>query len=401
METKIKALDRSCLKPEDFKEAVEILKSGGLVAMPTETVYGLAGDAMDEEAAKKIYAAKGRPSDNPLIVHIADENALYELASDVPREALAAAKRFWPGPLTMILNKSDRVPFGTTGGLSTVAIRFPSDNIANMLIKTSGLYLAAPSANASGRPSTTRAEHVYEDLNGRIPLILDGGSCKIGLESTIIDLSGISSGKKPLILRPGFITKEELEEVIPGIEYDPVVISRKPCENKVAKAPGMKYRHYAPAGTLTIVEGKSEAVVNKINAEAADKKYKRIGILATKETRSLYKGVQYDDEALQNNLKKLRPVSLKFEEKVASGSVGGSIELEDIKQHLSLEEPVIFTVGSREDDASIAAELFEALRNCDELALDVIYSESFEDGPLCQAIMNRLIKAAGYSIVYV
>ncbi len=366
MQTIVQKMDRNNLRPEDFEKAVELLRSGQLVAMPTETVYGLAGNAFDSEAARKIYAAKGRPSDNPLIVHIADIEALNEIAGDVPDIALKVAEKFWPGPLTMILKKSSRVPKETTGGLDTVAIRFPSDKIANMLISQSGLYLAAPSANASGRPSTTRAEHVYEDLNGKIPLILDGGSCKIGLESTIIDLSA----DKPQILRPGYITLEMLKEAVPGIEYDPAVISRTPQKDVVAKAPGMKYRHYAPKGNLTIIEGEKNKVIENINRLAALKingKY-CTGIIATEETAPFYNGIQVNEKSDFANMK--------------NNAAG----------------PLIFTVGSDTDDLLTAVQLFDRLRLCDEAGCAYIYSEGFENGPLSQAIMNRLLKAAGYQV---
>ena len=248
METIVKKINRENLKKEDFSEAVAILRSGGLVAFPTETVYGLGGNALDASAAAKIYAAKGRPSDNPLIVHVAYKDSLFELAKEIPDEAWDLAKYFWPGPLTMILKKKDVVPDGTTGGLPTVAVRMPSDAVARMLIAQSGLFIAAPSANASGRPSTTRAEHVYKDLAGRIEMILDGGSATIGLESTILDLSG----KKPVILRPGYLSREDLLSVLPNLEYDPAVIARTTQKDIVARAPGMKYRHYAPKGNLTV-----------------------------------------------------------------------------------------------------------------------------------------------------
>ena len=197
-------------RPEVMERAGEILKRGGLVAFPTETVYGLGGDALNPEASARIYAAKGRPSDNPLIVHIADMEALKVLASEVPEKARLLADRFWPGPLTMIMPKSDAVPYATTGGLDTVAIRMPSHPTAYELIRSSGVYIAAPSANTSGRPSPTTAQHVYEDLNGRIDMIIDSGKVDIGLESTIVDLTG----EIPTILRPGYITKEMLEEAL-------------------------------------------------------------------------------------------------------------------------------------------------------------------------------------------
>lgn len=351
METIVKRLNRSHLERGDFKEAAAILRAGGLVAFPTETVYGLGGNALDKTAAARIYAAKGRPSDNPLIVHIADLDALNKLAEDVPQEAWRLAERFWPGPLTIILKKSSLVPEETTGGLSTVAIRMPSDLAARLLIEESGLYVAAPSANASGRPSTTRAEHVYEDLAGKIDMILDGGPVEIGLESTIIDLSE----KTPMILRPGFITLEDLKEILPNAVYDRAAISRKPAENQKAKAPGMKYRHYAPKGILCIYEGQEDAVIRKINQEAEKKTQegKRVAVLAAEETKGRY-------------------------------CFG-----------------LVKSIGSRKDEEGIAARLFEILREFDEAHMEYIYSESFDTKHLGQAIMNRLLKAAGYQVVQV
>lgn len=349
METIVKRLDRSHMERGDFKEAAEILRVGGLVAFPTETVYGLGGNALDETAAAKIYAAKGRPSDNPLIVHIADLDALEELAEEVPEEARLLADRFWPGPLTIILKKSSLVPNGTTGGLPTVAIRMPSDPVARMLLQEAGLYIAAPSANASGRPSTTRAEHVYEDLAGKIEMILDGGSAALGLESTIVDLSV----KPPLILRPGFVTLEDLQEVLPDAAYDHAILGRGQGENLVAKAPGMKYRHYAPKGSLQIYEGQEEAVIQAINSAAGQKTCEgaRVAVLATEETKGRY--------------------------------CYGMVK----------------SIGSRKDEEGIAANLFKILREFDEAHMEYIYSESFDTGHLGQAIMNRLLKAAGYQVV--
>ncbi len=351
METKVKKINREALCKEDFAEAVKILKQGGLVAFPTETVYGLGGDALDAEAAAKIYSAKGRPLDNPLIVHIADKEDIYQLAEDIPDAARKLADKFWPGPLTIILKKGQLVPNSTTGGLATVAIRMPSDQIAAMLIRESGLYIAAPSANASGRPSTTRAEHVYEDLAGRIPLILDGGPVPIGLESTIVDLSG----EHPIILRPGYITLEQLKEILPDVVYDRAVISRHQDVNIVAKAPGMKYRHYAPKGSITIYEGTEDAVVSAINQQAKEKIEQgyRVAVLSASETSGRY---QYG---------------------------------------------LVKNAGARCKEQQIAANLFEVLREFDEEKIEFIYAESFDTAQLGQAIMNRLLKAAGYHIVRV
>ena len=350
METKVIKIDRNNVNRELIQEAGGLLKAGALVAFPTETVYGLGGDGLREDVAARIYAAKGRPSDNPLIIHIADISALELLAVDVPELAYRMAERFWPGPLTMILKKSAAVPYGTTGGLDTVAIRMPSDEIARELILASGTYIAAPSANLSGRPSPTKAEHVIEDLSGRIEMIVDGGDSDIGLESSIIDLSG----EVPMILRPGFITKEDFEQVVAEVEYDKAVLATKAQESVVARAPGMKYRHYAPKGQITIVEGPTESVKATINAlvSEAEKKGLRTAVLCAEETKGNY-----------------------------------------CCRH-------IYSLGSLKREKEIAAHLFAALRSFDTEQMEVIFSESFENTKLAKAIMNRLRKAAGYQIIH-
>ena len=334
------------ISPEGIRLAGEILKNGGLVAFPTETVYGLGANALDEEAAAKIYAAKGRPSDNPLIIHIARIEDLEKIAERVPRQGLRLAEAFWPGPLTMIFQKKEIVPYGTTGGLDTVAVRMPDHKIAREVILCGGGYIAAPSANTSGRPSPTTAAHVAEDLSGRIDMIIDGGSVKIGLESTIVDLSG----ETPVILRPGYINQEMLQEVIGSVEMDKGLLAED--EKIRPKAPGMKYKHYAPKADMVIIEGKPEAVVNKINAQIAEgeKQGKKIGILASDETAARYHG------------------------------------------------GIVKSIGSIYDELTISQHLYGILREFDELAVTEIYSEAFETPKMGQAIMNRLIKAAGHQI---
>lgn len=351
MNTIIIHADNGILKDDDLKKASEIIKSGGLVAFPTETVYGLGADALNADAAKKIYEAKGRPSDNPLIVHIADINDLKVIARDIPEEAYKLAEVFWPGPLTIILNKKDIVPYSTTGGLDTVAIRLPANKVARDLISHSCGFIAAPSANVSGKPSPTKAEHVIDDLSGKIDMIIDGGKSTLGLESTIVDLSG----GDPMILRPGCITKAMVENVLGKVEYDKAILSRKMDENIVPKAPGMKYRHYAPEGSLTIYEGDIENVAAAINKKAIEylEKGKTVGIIATEETKNLYKY--------------------------------GTVKI----------------IGSRKEEDTIAAGLYAVLRDFDEAHTEYIFSESFIDNGLGQAIMNRLLKAAGYSVVKV
>lgn len=345
----VTAIMRDGIDKKAIQEAGEILKQGGLVAFPTETVYGLGGNALDEKASEKIYAAKGRPSDNPLIVHIAEFEALEKIAARIPKEARMLADRFWPGPLTMIFRKTDQVPLETTGGLNTVAVRMPDHPVALALIRAAGGYVAAPSANLSGRPSPTCAAHVQEDLNGKIEMILDSGAVGIGLESTIIDLSEDT----PTILRPGYISQKMLEEVIGSTQIDRAILS---SDSKIRpKAPGMKYRHYAPKASLTVVEGEQERVVARINEllSAGEKKGERIGVIASAESAGCYQG------------------------------------------------GIVRTIGSRSDELSISRHLFGILRDFDTLAVDCIYSESFDTPQMGQAIMNRLMKAAGHQVLEV
>ena len=351
MKTKQQRIDPENFRDSDLQYACKVLQRGGLVAFPTETVYGLGGDALRPEASEKIYAAKGRPSDNPLIVHIADMNSLYDIVDGVSEKAEKLAQAFWPGPLTMIFRKKEKVPLSTTGGLSTVAVRMPCHPIAQALIRESGIYVAAPSANTSGRPSPTRAEHVMEDLDGRIELVIDGGMVGIGLESTIVDMSG----ETPMILRPGYITQDMLQEVVGEVDVDPAVLTQTMKKNVVAKAPGMKYRHYAPKGQMTIVEGGTEAVVDTINSLVAGKRALgcRVAVIATEETRDRYQ-----------------------------------CEL-------------VRSIGSRKTPGSIAAGLYDILREMDHLEAEYIFAESFESDELGKAIMNRMIKAAAYHVIRV
>lgn len=349
MNTIVELYNEEHRDPAVMVRAGEILKSGGLVAFPTETVYGLGGDALNPEASAKIYAAKGRPSDNPLIVHIADMEALKVLVSGVPEKARLLADRFWPGPLTMIMPKSDVVPYATTGGLDTVAIRMPSHPTAYELIRSSGVYIAAPSANTSGRPSPTTAQHVYTDLNGRIDMIIDSGKVDIGLESSIVDLTG----EVPTILRPGYITKAMMEAVIGPVAIDQAILADKEDPDLHPKAPGMKYKHYAPKGELVIVEGKRQAVADTVNAltEQNEAKGLKTAVIVSEENLPLYKA-----ECKIN-------------------------------------------IGSREHEESIAANLYDVLRQMDEMGIERIYSESFAGGSLGAAIMNRLLKAAGHHVI--
>ena len=315
MRAEVVSMTADNLDMEAIRRGGDILKQGGLVAFPTETVYGLGGDALNPQASMKIYAAKGRPSDNPLIVHIAEFDKLAPIVAEVPEKAKILAEKYWPGPLTMILPKSDLVPQETTGGLDSVAVRFPSDRIAQELIKAAGGYVAAPSANTSGRPSPTTAQHVEEDLGEAIEMIIDGGQVGIGLESTIVDFTE----DVPVVLRPGYISLEMLQETLGDVRMDKGLIA---ADSKVRpKAPGMKYRHYAPKADLAIVEGPEEAVVKKINELAAEAKVhgEQVGIIATDETKDRYP------------------------------------------------EGLVVSIGSRKEEETIAHHLYEVLRDFEEL----------------------------------
>ncbi|MCH5342195.1 MAG: threonylcarbamoyl-AMP synthase [Acetatifactor sp.] len=332
---------------EALRRAGGIIRRGGLVAFPTETVYGLGGDALNRESSRRIYEAKGRPSDNPLIVHICRFEDIETIVDRVPEEAVRIADAFWPGPLTMILHKSERVPYETTGGLDTVAVRLPAHPAARRLIEYSGGYVAAPSANLSGRPSPTEARYVAEDMDGRIDMLLDGGQVGIGLESTIVDLTV----KPPQILRPGYVTEEMLNRVIGEVDTDVTILHKD--SDQAPKAPGMKYRHYAPKGELVIVEGEPDRVaayINRFAAEAAAQG-KRTGIIGTSESLAQYRA------------------------------------------------DVVKCLGERSDEESIARNLYSVLRQMDEEQVERIYSESFAAQGFGQAIMNRLLKAAGHKVV--
>ena len=349
MNTIIQKVEKEHPDETVLKQAGEILKSGGLVAFPTETVYGLGGDGLNARSSEKIYAAKGRPSDNPLIIHISDMESLDRIVSYVPEKARKLAEKYWPGPLTMIFQKSEEVPLEPTGGLDSVAVRMPSHKTARMLIRYGGGYVAAPSANTSGRPSPTKASHVIEDLNGKVEMILDGGEVGIGLESTIVDFTE----EIPVILRPGYINQEMLEEVLGQVRMDKGLLITDTGIRP--KAPGMKYRHYAPKAQLTIIEGNTEAVVQEINRRCQDGEAAglRAGVIGTDETVSAYHA------------------------------------------------QVVKSIGTRQDEESIARHLFGILREFDEEKVDMIFSESFETPRMGQAIMNRLLKAAGHHIIKV
>lgn len=348
MNTKVAILDENNVEQNIIDEAGRIIREGGLVAFPTETVYGLGANALDETAIKKIFTAKGRPQDNPLIIHVADFN-IEPLVKDIPQIAKKIMDKFWPGPITLIFNKADIVPKSTSAGLDTIGIRMPSNNIARKLIEAAKTPIAAPSANISGRPSPTDVESCIEDLSGKIEYILGGDKSEVGLESTIVDCTS-----SPLcILRPGGITIEMLREIDENVYIDKSIMS-KPKEDFKPKAPGMKYRHYAPKAPVKIICGDLEKTVAKINEivqnSIGDKK---VGIIATEETKNKYP------------------------------------------------QGVVVSLGSRKQLEEIGRNLFEVLRSFDDIEVDLILSESFEEKGVGVAIMNRLKKSAGFDIIEV
>lgn len=351
MNTKVHKIDTKLIDRQFLIEASEILRNNGTVAFPTETVYGLGANALEEEAVSKIYKAKGRPSDNPLIVHIGHRDQMKGLVEEIPEKAKKLMDAYWPGPLTIILKKSDMVPSHVTGGLNTVAIRMPAHPIALALLRECELPLAAPSANTSGKPSPTIAKHVVEDLKGRVNMILDGGNCDIGLESTVIDLSE----EKAMILRPGAVTVDMCEKVLGQgqVALDPALLEKTEMLKAKPKSPGMKYTHYSPKAEVYIAEGDElEEIIQKVNY--AKKKFeeegKLVGIMATDQTIPWYAGS-------------------------------------------------VINVGNRHEPEEIAARLFTALRDFDEMGVDVVLAEAVSGHTIEVAIMNRLMKSAGYKFI--
>lgn len=326
---------------EKIKKAAAILANGGLVVFPTETVYGLGANALDQNAVPNIFAAKGRPSDNPLIVHIAKLDTLYDLVLEVPRKALQLAEAFWPGALTIILKKKDIVPKVTSGGLDTVAVRMPSNAIAKQLILQAGVPVAAPSANLSGKPSPTLAKHCIEDLTGKVDAIIDGGECRYGVESTVISLAG----ETPVLLRPGAVTLEQMQQVIGKIQVHPGVIAYVDNGEK-AISPGMKYRHYAPKAKVVIVDADLKQFVAFVNAS------KEEGVFA----------LCFTEEA--NLLKK----------------------------------PFI-SYGKSDDQLAHAKKLFGALREFDERGAKIVYAHCPSEGGVGLAVYNRLLRAASFEVI--
>lgn len=348
MKTKVAIVKDVKLDIEFIKEASEVIKSGGTVAFPTETVYGLGADGLNQDAVKKIFEAKGRPQDNPLILHVSSPREVFEIADEVPYIAQKLMDKFWPGPLTIILNKKNIVPMVTSAGLDTIGIRMPSSEIALKLIELSKKPIAAPSANISGRPSPTEVERCIEDLSGRVDYIIGGESSKVGVESTIVDCTVYP----PVVLRPGGITLEMLKDIDNNIEIDKA-LKGKPTEDFKPKAPGMKYRHYAPKANLKIIRGKSEKTIEIIQKmlENYIEKNNKVAVITTDENIQEFKNCN------------------------------------------------VISLGSENDFNQIARNLFESLRRCDDLGVDFILCQGFEECGVGLAIMNRLNKAAGYDII--
>ena len=347
MEFKTEVL--SAAEEKSIEKAAALLQKGELVALPTETVYGIAADARNGEAVKKIFVAKGRPQDNPLIVHVTGPEMLPGLVSEVPERAQLLMAAFCPGPLTIIMPRGPEVAAECCAGLDTVGIRMPSHPVARAVIEKSGCAFAAPSANLSGKPSPTNAQDVFTDMDGRLPLILDGGECDVGVESTVVSVVG----EKPTLFRPGHITLEDLERALgEEVEVSKAILEKLP-EGAVVRSPGMKYKHYAPKADMVIVDGTRKHVIAKINELVASHRDdgKKIAVIATEETKQFY------------------------------------------------DADVVLSMGSRADEDSIAHELYRILRDCDELDVDVIFSESFSTPRIGQAIMNRMLKAAGHQVI--
>ena len=351
MVTLILGSENKGLTEAELLKAAALLREGETVAFPTETVYGLGANALEPSAIKKIFEAKGRPSDNPLIVHIAERTDLEGLVAEITPLAEALMAAFWPGPLTLVMKKKPEVPGEVTGGLSTVAVRMPNHPLARALIKASGVPVAAPSANLSGRPSPTRCEDVIRDLEGKVACIVCGTLSQIGLESTVVDVTGTV----PVILRPGGVTLEMIREVAGDGHFDEGV-DRSVQEGEVVRSPGMKYAHYAPEAEVILFQGRTEAVISAIKADAVeyDKVGKRVGIMTFDERRPEYEGYG-----------------------------------------------VVLSLGRAGDLEEVARHLFKTLRTFDAMGIEVVLAETVEEQGLGKAIMNRLIKAAGYRLIRV
>lgn len=334
---------------EGLRAAATLLKQGEVVAFPTETVYGLGANALDPVACKKIFSIKGRPSDNPLIVHLASIEEVKKIVLEWPEKAQICAEKFWPGPLTLVLPKAKIVPPLVSGGLDTVAVRIPSNMVALALIRSAGCPIAAPSANISGKPSPTEGKHVWQDFQGKIPLLIDAGPCPVGLESTVLDLSG----PIPVLLRPGGVTFEQLSAVLGRVEVDSVE-NTKGQQFVQPKSPGMKYRHYAPHGEIAIISSLSQEIEENVKKELRKKKTgQKIAFLCMEET------------------------------------------VRTLSNRIISEIDLLFILGSREMLEAAASRLFEGLRLCDEQKVEVILVEEMPEKGIGLAFMNRLKKAAG------
>lgn len=336
-------LQTELLQADDagINRAAKLLKNGGLVAIPTETVYGLAADALNGPAVAKIFSAKGRPQDNPLIVHIAAWNQLADLVSEIPPQAEALAEKYWPGPLTVILPKSSKIPHEVSAGLNTVAVRFPSHPVARRVIQAAGTPLAAPSANLSGSPSPTCAAHVLDDMRGRIHAVLNGGDCEVGVESTVITLAE----RRPRLLRPGGITLEQLQTVLGEVAVDPAVLDRL-AEGQKASSPGMKYKHYAPRAHVVLVKGSAEKYAAFLNMQQDKKVY----------------AMCFDED-------------------------------------IPLLRVPFLSYGAKEDAARQAHSLFYDLRTLDDMGASTVYVHCPALNGVGLAVYNRLIRAAAFEIV--
>lgn len=387
MDTKIIKIDTKIFDKDvkfyeaALNEAASVVNSGGLVVFPTETVYGLGADACNKEAAKKIYAAKNRPSDNPLIIHISCFEDIYKYAEDVSEDTVKLAKKFCPGPLTFILKKKDTIPYETSGGLDTVGIRIPSNKIAREFIRLSGTAIAAPSANISGRPSPTRFKHVFDDMYGRVDCIIDGGNSLIGLESSIVDMTG----SYPVMLRPGAISMEDILEEL-GIDTDSYekFIKLSVGSGEKPKAPGMKYRHYAPSTQVNIISGEYEDVFKGVYDLIIESSYKNIGLIICEESREKLSDLLKDNDEM---------IILSNEE----DKLFFEFNKDNCKRKV-----YAFISGKRNDGGAIASNLFDILRKFDDIeALDEIYSEDIYANDMNMAIKDRLYKASGYNIKYI
>ena len=380
---------------KDIEEAAQILKAGGLVAFPTETVYGLGGNGLDKEAARKIYAAKGRPSDNPLILHVSKMEEVYPLVENVPEKAKRLMESFWPGPLTLILKKSKIVPLESTGGLDTVAIRCPDNALTLELIERAGLPVAGPSANLSGSPSPTEASHVYHDLSGRIEGILDDGAVGIGVESTILDMST----ETPTLLRPGAITLEDLTDVLgEKPEIDPTLLGKKMEDGFIPKAPGMKYRHYAPKAEMVLFCSLEEK-----ESEEKESKKKELEDKTSEKKRSedrISEGKESEYKVSKRIAEYLEEEGRGFpREKIA---VFCAEETKHFYQEMAEKEGIVLKVlGRRDEPLSMTHNLFRLLRECDEEGIELILSEGYSEKGIGFALMNRMKKAAGQKIILI